>query len=50
MRKFIKFSLVASVLAGMGIVAMGEANAAVDTETAFVFNTFSFWCTACLSC
>ena len=42
MRKFIKFSLVASVLAGMGIVAMGEANAAVDTETAFVFNTFSF--------
>ena len=42
MRKFLKFSLVAGVLAGMGVMAMGEANAAVDTETAFVLNSFSF--------
>ncbi|NBP72683.1 MAG: ammonium transporter, partial [Alphaproteobacteria bacterium] len=41
-RKFFKFSLVAGVLAGMGVMAMGEANAAVDTETAFVLNSFSF--------
>ena len=42
MKKFLKFSLVAGVIAGMGVATMGDANAAVDTETAFVFNSFSF--------
>ena len=42
MRKFFKFSLIAGVVAGMGILAIDEANAAVDAETAFVFNSFSF--------
>ncbi|MAM68880.1 MAG: ammonium transporter [Rhodospirillaceae bacterium] len=42
MRSIVKFSLVAGVIATTGILTTGEAKAAVSTEAAFVFNTFSF--------
>ena len=42
MTSLVKFSLVAGVLATTGILTTGEAKAAVSTEAAFVFNTFSF--------
>ena len=42
MKRIFKFSLAAGVVSAMSIAGMGEANAAVSTETAFVFNSFSF--------
>ncbi len=42
MKKFIKPTFVAVTLAAMGVIAIGKAQAAVDTETAFVLNSFSF--------
>ncbi|MEE2721599.1 MAG: ammonium transporter, partial [Pseudomonadota bacterium] len=42
MTSIVKFSLVAGVIATTGILTTGEAKAAVSTEAAFVFNTFSF--------
>ena len=42
MNRFLKFSIVACALGAMGIYATGDAVAAVDTETAFVLNSFSF--------
>jgi len=42
MTSIVKFSLVASVIATTGILTTGEAKAAVSTEAAFIFNTFSF--------
>jgi Amt family ammonium transporter len=42
MKKFLKFSVVAVALAAMGVYATGDAAAAVDAETVFVFNSFSF--------
>jgi ammonium transporter, Amt family len=41
-KKFIKPTCIAVTLAAMGVIAIGKAEAAVDTETAFVLNTFSF--------
>lgn len=40
--KFIKPTVIAITLAAMGGIAIGEAEAAVDAETAFVLNSFSF--------
>ena len=42
MKKLIKPTCIAVTLAAMGVIAIGKAEAAVDTETAFVLNTFSF--------
>lgn len=42
MKRFIKTAAIAVTLAMMGVVGIGEAEAAVSKETAFVFNTFSF--------
>ena len=42
MKKFLKFSVVACAIAALGVYATGDASAAVDPETAFVFNSFSF--------
>lgn len=42
MNRFIKPAAIAVTLAAMGVIAIGEAEAAVSTETAFVLNTFSF--------
>jgi Amt family ammonium transporter len=41
-KKFIKPTCIAVTLAAMGVIAIGKAEAAVDTETAFVLNTFLF--------
>jgi len=38
----IKSAAIAVTLAAMGVTGIGEAEAAVSAETAFVFNTFSF--------
>lgn len=42
MKRFIKPTALAVTLAAMGGLSIGEAEAAVATETAFVLNTFSF--------
>lgn len=42
MKRFIKPTAIAVTLSAMGVIAIGEAQAAVSTETAFVLNTFSF--------
>ena len=42
MKKFIKPTAIAITLAAMGVIAIGKAEAAVDPETAFVLNSFSF--------
>jgi len=40
--RYIKPTAIAVTLAAMGVIAIGEAEAAVNAETAFVLNTFSF--------
>jgi len=40
--RYIKPTVIAVTLAAMGVIAIGEAEAAVSAETAFVLNTFSF--------
>jgi Amt family ammonium transporter len=40
--RYIKPTAIAVTLAAMGVIAIGEAEAAVSAETAFVLNTFSF--------
>ncbi len=42
MKRFIKSAALAVILATMGVLSIGNAEAAVSTETAFVLNTFSF--------
>ena len=42
MNRCIKPAAIAVTLAAMGVSGIGEAEAAVSAETAFVFNTFSF--------
>ena len=42
MNRCIKPAAIAVTLAAMGVTGIGEAEAAVSAETAFVFNTFSF--------
>ncbi len=42
MKKYVKPMVVVAALAAMGVFSLGEANAAVDKETVFVFNSFSF--------
>ncbi len=42
MKRFIKPTAIAVTLAAMGVIAIGEAEAAVSAETAFVLNSFSF--------
>ena len=42
MNRCIKPAAIAVTLAAMGVTGLGEAEAAVSAETAFVFNTFSF--------
>ena len=42
MNKCIKPAAIAVTFAAMGVTGIGEAEAAVSAETAFVFNTFSF--------
>ena len=42
MKRFIKPTAIAVTLAAMGVAAIGEAEAAVSAETAFVLNSFSF--------
>jgi Amt family ammonium transporter len=42
MKKYVKPMVVVAALAAMGVISLGEANAAVDKETVFVFNSFSF--------
>ena len=42
MNRYIKPTVIAVTLAAMGVIAIGEAEAAVSAETAFVLNTFSF--------
>ena len=42
MNRYIKPTAIAVTLAAMGVIAIGEAEAAVNAETAFVLNTFSF--------
>ena len=42
MKRFIKSAALAVTLATMGVLSIGNAEAAVSTETAFVLNTFSF--------
>ena len=42
MNRYIKPTAIAVTLAAMGVIAIGEAEAAVSAETAFVLNTFSF--------
>ncbi len=42
MHRCIKPAAIAVTLAAMGVTGIGEAEAAVSAETAFVFNTFSF--------
>ena len=42
MNRCIKPAGIAVTLAAMGVTGIGEAEAAVSAETAFVFNTFSF--------
>ena len=42
MNRCIKSAAIAVTLAAMGVTGIGEAEAAVSAETAFVFNTFSF--------
>jgi Amt family ammonium transporter len=41
-KRFIKSAALAVILATMGVLSIGNAEAAVSTETAFVLNTFSF--------
>tara|TARA_R110002110_G_scaffold87806_8_gene228568 strand:- start:634 stop:1986 length:1353 start_codon:yes stop_codon:yes gene_type:complete len=41
-KRFIKPTAIAVTLAAMGVIAIGEAEAAVSAETAFVLNSFSF--------
>jgi ammonium transporter, Amt family len=41
-KRFIKPAAMAVLLAAMGVTGIGEAEAAVSEETAFIFNTFSF--------
>jgi Amt family ammonium transporter len=41
-KNFIKPTAIAITLAAMGVIAIGKAEAAVDPETAFVLNSFSF--------
>ncbi len=42
MNRYIKPAAIAVTLAATGVTGIGEAEAAVSAETAFVFNTFSF--------
>lgn len=42
MKRIIKPTAIAVTLAAMGVVGIGEAQAAVSAETAFVLNSFSF--------
>ena len=42
MKKYVKPMVVVAALAAMGVISLDEANAAVDKETVFVFNSFSF--------
>ena len=42
MKKFTKFCLVFGLIGAVGLYTITEANAAVDPEAAFVFNSFSF--------
>ena len=42
MKRLLKVTFIAATLAVMGVYAVGEASAAVDPETVFVFNSFSF--------
>ncbi len=42
MKRFIKPAAMAVLLAAMGVTGIGEAEAAVSEEAAFIFNTFSF--------